>query len=86
MSWLNWLFRALCNGKNNGLAFLLLNYPVFNLIAPKGFIPLKKVFRMSAADHPNFSSILLKKKLVFAFGAIKLKNNDIQRQTTETTF
>ena len=47
--------------KNNGLAFLLLNYPVLNLIAPKGFIALKQVFRMSPADHANLSFILLKK-------------------------
>ena len=47
--------------KSNGLAFLLLNYPVFNLTAPKGLIALKQVFRMWAADHANFSFILLKK-------------------------
>ena len=45
--------------KNNGLAFLLLNYPVLNLIAPKSFIALKQVFRMSPADHANLRSLLL---------------------------
>lgn len=28
---LNWLFKALCNGIDNGLAFLLLDYPVLTL-------------------------------------------------------
>lgn len=71
--------------KNNGLALLLLNYPVFNLIAPKRCIALKKGFPISAAHHAYFTFILLEKTF-FAFFATKLKSRDIRRQTTEQTF
>ena len=72
--------------KNNGLALLLLNYPVFNLIAPKCCIALKKGFPISAAHHAYFTFILLEKKPFFAFFATKLKSRDIRQQTTKQTF